>query len=187
MRRGITVDGQAGAIDRICQWLDAWGHGGPAGPWWPKRITLAELRVGRSTRSGPGRPSWCYGTPGIARAQQLAGLAIGDRTRQQRAEDALTGCLSDPGQPAQLTDLALCHGWAGLVATTWYTAGDALSPDLGTHLRRLLDTLLNQAAAGDSPSLKLPGLIDGSAGVALTLHTMATGTSTGWETCLLIN
>jgi hypothetical protein len=187
MRSGITVQGQAAAIDRICRWLEAWCHAGPAGPWWPKRVTLAELRAGRSSRSGPARPSWCYGTPGIARALQLAGCATGDRTRQLHAEDALAGCLSDPGQLAQFTDLALCHGWAGLIATTWYAAADALSPQVGMGLPRLLDTLLDLVAAGDSPSLELPGLIEGSAGIALTLHTMATGTSGGWETSLLID
>ncbi|MCW2948942.1 MAG: Lanthionine synthetase family protein [Actinoallomurus sp.] len=187
MRRGMTVDGQAAAIDRICQWLDAWRHDGRSGPWWPERVTLAELRAGRSARSGPARPSWCYGTPGIARAQQLAGHATGDLARQHRAEEALIGCLSDPAQLARFTDPALCHGWAGLIATTWYAAADALSPDLGAHLLRLLDTFLDQAGTGASPFLKLPGLIDGSAGIALTLHTMATGTSGGWETSLLIN
>lgn len=187
MRRGVTVDGQAAAIDRICRWLDDWRQDGPAGPWWPKRVTLAEHRAGRSTRSGPGRPSWCYSTPGIARAQQLAGIATGDLARQRRAENDLNACLSDPGQAAQLADLTLCHGWAGLIATTWYAAADALTPALGAHLPRLLDTLLDKAADDDAPTLKLPGLIDGSAGVALTLHTIATGTSSGWETSLLIN
>lgn len=186
MRRGIIVEGQAAAIDSICQWLDLWRQDGPASPWWPKRVTLAELRADRSTRA-PGRPSWCYATPGIARALQLAGIATGDLDRQRRAEDDLAECLSDPGQPAQLIDLTLCHGWAGLIATTWYAAADALSPDLGTHLPRLLATFLEKAADRGSPTLKLPGLIDGSAGVALTLHTIATGTSAGWETCLLIN
>ncbi len=33
MRRGITVEGHSAAIDRICQWLDAWRQEGPAGPW----------------------------------------------------------------------------------------------------------------------------------------------------------
>jgi lantibiotic biosynthesis protein len=51
-------------------------------------------------------------TPGIARTQQLAGIATGDLARQRRAEEDLIGCLSDPGQPAQLIDLTLCHGWA---------------------------------------------------------------------------
>ena len=187
MRRGITVDGQAAAIDIICRWLDAWRQDGPVSPWWPKRVTLAELRAGRSTRCVPGRPSWCYSTPGIARAQQLAGIATGDLTRQQQAENDLNECLSDPGQPAQLTDLTLCHGWSGLIATSWYAAADALTPDLSTHLPRLLDTFLDKATNGESPTLKLPGLIDGSAGIALTLHTITTGTSVGWETCLLIN
>lgn len=186
MRGGITVDGQAAAIDRICRWLDAWRQDGAASPWWPKRITLAEHRAGRTTRV-QGRPSWCYSTPGIARAQQLAGIATGDLGRQERAEDDLAACLWDPSQPAQLTDLTLCHGWAGLIATAWYAAADALSPEPDTHVLRLLDTFLDKAAAGDSPTVNLPGLINGSAGVALTLHTIASGTSTGWETSLLIN
>jgi hypothetical protein len=65
-------------------------------------------------------------------------------------------------------------------------AADALSPDLDAYLPRLLDAFLDKAADHGSPTLKVPGLIDGSAGVALTLHTIVTGTSVGWETCLLI-
>ncbi|MGH3868211.1 MAG: lanthionine synthetase C family protein [Pseudonocardiaceae bacterium] len=185
MRQGITVDGHAGAIDRICHWLDAWRHEAPAGPWWPERVSLAELRTGRSAHDGPARPSWCYGTPGLARAQQLAGHALGDPARQHRAEHALARCLADPVQLARITDPALCHGWAGLIATAWCAAADAGSPDIGVHLPRLLDTLLEHA--GDVPPSRLPGLIEGSAGVALTLHSIATGTNSGWRTCLLLN
>ena len=85
MRQGITVRARhPEAIDRICAWLDAWRQPGPAGPWWPTWITIAELREGRPTRPGPGRPSWCYGTPGIARALQLAAIARRDKARQAR-------------------------------------------------------------------------------------------------------
>jgi lantibiotic biosynthesis protein len=175
MRQGIIVEGHAAAMDRICRWLDTWRHDGPAGPWWPERVSLAELRTGRSIHSGPARPSWCYGTPGMARAQQLAGRALGDHARQHRAEHALASCLSDPAQLARL------------IATAWYAAADALSPDIGTHLSQLLDTLIDHADRGNAPSGPLPGLIEGSAGIALTLHSIATGTNTCWETCLLIN
>ncbi|MCO5973356.1 lanthionine synthetase C family protein [Actinoallomurus soli] len=185
MRQGVTVDGQATAIHRICQWLDAWRYDTPTGPGWPQRVTLTDLRAGRSARTGPTRPSWCYGTPGIARAQQLAAQALGDRDRQRHAEQALTRCLCDPPQLARLTDAALCHGWAGLIATTWCAAGDALSADLGARLPGLLDTLL--ATVDASRVGQTPGLIDGNAGTALVLHTLATGTSGGWETSLLIN
>lgn len=185
MRQGITVDGQAAAIDRICQWLDSWRHVAPAGPWWPERVTLAELRTGRSAQNGPARPSWCYGTPGLARAQQLAGLVLRDPVRQQTAEHALAACLSDPAQLAHIIGRSLCHGWAGLIATAWYAATDARSPDISIHLPRLLNMLLDHA--GDTPPEKLSGLIEGSAGVALTLHSIATGTTGGWQTCLLLN
>ncbi|GAA4612829.1 lanthionine synthetase C family protein [Actinoallomurus liliacearum] len=187
MRRGITVDGQVAAIGRICQWLDTWRHDDPAGPWWPERVTFAELRAGRSTHSGPARPSWCYGTPGIIRAQQLAAQAVGDLDRQRDAEQALAACLSDLAQLARFTDNALCHGWAGLIATTWYAAGDAMSPELAAHLPGLLDRLLTRVDADASRTGRTPGLIDGTAGIALVLHAIATGTPGGWGTCLLIN
>lgn len=46
----------------------------------------------------PARPSWCYGTPGLARARQLAGLALRDLARQEAAEHALasTRCSTTP-------------------------------------------------------------------------------------------
>ncbi len=187
-RRGVEVPGHAAAIQTISRWLDTWQHTAPAGPWWPERITLDELRTGRSLQGGPARPSWCYGTPGLARALQLAALAVGDRTRQQAAEDALARCLADENQLARITDPALCHGWAGLVAAAWHAANDAATPTLATHLPHLLEQLLRHAR--DLPPGALPGLIEGSAGIALTLHTVATaaiGTPGGWTTCLLLN
>ncbi|MEN8649452.1 lanthionine synthetase C family protein [Streptomyces sp. 21So2-11] len=185
LRQEVAVDGQEAAIDRICQWLEDWKQQAPAGPWWPERITVNELHTGRSRQDGPLRPSWCYGIPGLARAQQLAALALRDRVRQKAAEDALARCLSDPFQLARISDPALCHGLAGLLATTWHVAADAATPALTDHLPHLLDRLL--AHTRDTPSGALPGLIEGSAGIALTLHTLATGTSGGWPACLLLN
>ncbi|MFJ2112085.1 lanthionine synthetase C family protein [Streptomyces sp. NPDC087850] len=185
MRQGMVVEGQAAAIDRICRWLENWRQEALAGPWWPERITVHELRVGRPFQDGPLRPSWCYGTPGLARAQQLAALALGDRVRQRAAEDALARCLADPVQLARVSDPALCHGWAGLLTTAWHAADDAATPAIAAHLPYLLDALLTHAR--DNPPELLPGLLEGRAGVALTLHTLATGTRRGWPACLLIN
>lgn len=184
MRQGVTVEGHAAAIARICQWLEDWRQQAPTGPWWPERITANELRTGRPRQGGPLRPSWCYGIPGLARAQQLAALALGDAARQEAAEDALARCLADPVQLARIVDPAVCHGLAGLLATTWHAAIDASTPDLTTHLPHLLDALL--AHARDTPPETSPGLIEGSAGIALTLHTVVTGTSGGWSACLLL-
>jgi hypothetical protein len=107
--------GYTDAITRICTWLDTWRQDHPAGPWWPRTITPDEVHTQRTRQPGPLQPSWCYGTPGLARAQQLAGLATGDTERQRSAEAALLGCLSDPAQLVQIFDGGLCHGAAGLL------------------------------------------------------------------------
>ncbi|MEV6980953.1 lanthionine synthetase C family protein [Sphaerisporangium sp. NPDC051017] len=182
-RGDLVVPGQVEAMGRICAWLDDWQQDHPGGSWWPEMVTLAELQQGRTTQPGPLRPSWCYGTPGIARAQQLAALATGDTARRVTAESALTGCLNDPRQLRRIVDQSLCHGTAGLFMTVTAFAADALAPhDL--QLPRVAELLVDGPAATDTP----PGLLTGSAGYGLALHTLAHHTSrtTSWDACLLL-
>jgi hypothetical protein len=186
LRAGVTVDGQADAVSGICAFLDTWRQDGDAGPWWPHWLTLDELRAGRTTQPGPLRPSWCYGTPGISRAQQLAAIASGDIARQHLAEHALVACLSDPAQLDLIIDTSLCHGWAGLYQTAVRAAADALTPALAAILPHLTELLIRHTSAAPSHST---GLLDGNAGLALALHTASRTTPpiSGWDTCLMIN
>ena len=172
------------ALHLLLGHLDTWVQDGPAGPWWPETLTLHDVAAGRPHHGGPARPSWCYGTPGLARAGQLAALALGDRPRQEFFEHALDRCLSDPVQLARINDAGLCHGWAGLYQSTWRAAADATSPALAAHLPRLRAAL----AANANPGTEDPGFLDGTAGTALALMTALTDTApaTGWDTCLLI-
>jgi hypothetical protein len=149
MRAGVMVTGHAAAMWRIEQWLDSWRQTSPAGPWWPTYVTLAEVTASRPARNRPGRPSWCYGTPGLARAQQLAGIARGDRQRQADAEDALSRCLADPAQLAQLTDPYICHGWAGLALTVWCASADAGTPTLTEQLPQIVRALAEHSLRRD--------------------------------------
>jgi hypothetical protein len=183
MRAGVTVDGHTEAITRICSWLDRWQQPGRAGPWWPERLTLTELHVDHPDQLGPARPSWCYGTPGIARAQQLAGIVLNEPARQTAAEDALARCLSDPVQLGHLSDPALCHGWAGLALTAWCASLDARSPGISAHLPSLIGQLLAHAQQAAADHV---GLIEGRSGIALALHTIATGRPAPWAACLLL-
>lgn len=181
-RHQITVDGQSEAIELICAWLDSWRSENDTGTWWPQWITSQELRNARTEQTGPRRPSWCYGTPGLARAQQLAALATADTDRQRMAERALADCLADPDQLARVHDPGLCHGWAGLVQTANRAAADALTPAIAHHLPFLNDRL-------DREQADTEGFLDGQAGVALAQVTAAQGLLpvTGWDACLLIN
>ncbi len=186
IRRGISVTGQVDAIGRICDWLDRWRIGTGAQAWWPGIISETERRTGIVRQSVPARPSWCYGTPGLARAQQLAGLALGDPQRQRLAEEALTGCLADADQLAQLGDASLCHGWAGILQTTWRVAADARDPELFAVPRLL--TSLDRHLLRHGP-LAHDGLLEGMAGVHLVRRTIAAGVppASGWDACLLLD
>ncbi len=186
-RRGIVVPGHLDGLNRICDWLDAWRQDSPTGTWWPERITFSELREGRPAQAGSGRASWCYGTPGLARAQQLAAIALTDMARQERAEAALAACLGNPAQLARFVDPTLCHGWAGLVATVHRAAADARFHPLGSYLPALTDQLLDSLDTTEPASGWPPGLIEGTAGVAAVLHSLATDTTATWETALLLD
>ncbi|MEV4545220.1 lanthionine synthetase C family protein [Micromonospora echinaurantiaca] len=172
---GITVAGHTTAINRISRWLDTWQQHTDGTIWWPQTITLTDLHRGTPTQQTPLRPSWCYGTPGIARAQQLAAHALRDTTRQHLAETAFTTCVTDPEQLRRLTDRSLCHGTAGLLATARRVASDALTP----IPLDLVDDLHRQA----TPATNEPeGLLDGKAGANLV-----TAAATAWDDCLLLS
>jgi len=182
-RAGVIVPGQTEAIGRICSWLDAWQQDHRGSPWWPETISLPEHQEQRSSQEEPGRPSWCYGTPGIARAQQLAALAIGELARQHTAEAAMVGCLNDPRQLGRVTGRGLCHGTAGLMLTATVFAADATAPgDLA--LDRVAGLLLEKSADSDAG----PGFLTGDAGYALALHALASSAppATWWDACLLL-
>jgi lantibiotic biosynthesis protein len=182
-RQGITTAGHITAIDRITGWLDSWQQQHPRGVWWPKYVSLADVHAGRPSQMAPGRPSWCYGTPGISRALQLAAIARGNPARQRAAEQALLACVNDPAQLAELIDPYLCHGWAGVAATVRSAATDALTTDLASALPRLTAALLDTTWTAGQP----PGLISGHAGVGLVMHAVAHETTPAWLTCLLIS
>ncbi|MGY1434594.1 lanthionine synthetase C family protein [Streptomyces reniochalinae] len=198
-RRRRRVRGQLHAIRSICAWLDRWHDASGRGSAWPYWVTRAQLRSGHLKSAGVSRPSWCYGTAGLARAQQLAALALGDSDRQLTAERELLDALTDRRHLAATTDIALCHGFAGLAHVAARTADDALSATAG-ELRAVLPALLSAVLPpGTDPENTVtelmeaddggPGLLDGTAGVALATLAPSTGTAPhcAWDACLLIS
>lgn len=184
--RNRVVDGQHTAIAVLTDWFDQWRQDSEDGPWWPQWITREELRTGRPVQAAPGRPSWCYGSVGIARAQQLAALATSDPRRQQAAEQALATSLTGT-QLNRITEPGLCHGIAGIYQTAYRAALDAQTPALIHQLPALAARLAEHAGSlGDQTDDA--GLLTGSAGVGLALETTRRTTSphTGWDACLLI-
>ncbi|MFJ9841777.1 lanthionine synthetase C family protein [Kitasatospora sp. NPDC101155] len=191
LRQGVEVDGQREAIRTILAWLERW-RDGHAWPYW---ITPSHLTSPGRKPLAPQRPSWCYGTAGTARAQQLAALALGNLHLRHDAENALATALADPKALAATTGLSACHGYAGLAHIAHRAADDA-SPRNAARLRSAADLLLDTThpphTDPDEQARRLletagPAFLEGAAGTALALLAPATGIApaTRWDTCLL--
>jgi hypothetical protein len=186
LRRGIDVDGQQEAVETICAWLDSWRIDTSGGHRWPYMITRDEARSrpAHLRRSGVNRrPSWCYGTAGVARALHLAALALDDAARRELAEEALLTATTDPTQDALIGDASLCHGYAGLTRITARAATDA-NGSPANRLHALSADLLDRALS--QPASDGPGLLEGATGVGLAALAAVAEPATGWDTCLLI-
>lgn len=184
-RDGVVVDGHGQAMTRICAWLDRWQQRRSGASWWPQWITLEEAREGVSRWRYPPRASWCYGTPGIARAYQLAALATNDLRRQRRVEHALLSCVRDPAQVGQVTEPGLCHGAAGLFHASYRMACDDPTGTIADCLPDMTDLLVQRIRA----TVPTAEFLDGMAGAALALNTVSNGRrpQPGWDRCLLLS
>ncbi|GCD44086.1 lanthionine synthetase C family protein [Streptomyces paromomycinus] len=176
--RGISVTGHHEAMTRICRWLDQIRQSDYRGARWPRWITETA-----AVPTHPAAPSWCYGTPGLARAQQLAAMALGDACRQRMAEQALLSCLADPLQLDQLAGRGLCHGIGGLLRVVQRVAEDAEEPGV---FATYAPQLSGRFRTAESPAEI--GFLEGSTGAALAFEVTGTDTApaTNWDSCLLL-
>ncbi|WP_412078847.1 lanthionine synthetase C family protein [Streptomyces xanthophaeus] len=181
---GVHGSGLTEAVERICAWTDRWRQGDESSPWWPGLISPEQTIAGCVAPELRPRPSWCYGSSGTARAQQLAGLALGDPTRVRTAETALLATLRDPAQLEMLPEIGLCHGQAGLLQAAWRMSAETGNAEIAAELPTLTERLI---AALDEPRHD-PELLDGTAGAALALHTLGTNQATAphWDTFLAL-
>ena len=173
--RGAVIDGQLEAIDTISAFLLRWRQESPAGSWWPETITADELAAGKPAHIGPFRPSWCYGTPGIARAGQLAAIATGDTSGQDQFEQCSRPMPERPGtaRPDQRRR-ALPRRRRHLPDQPGAPPPMPEAPNLRHHLAGLANDLRRLSVDEHEP-----GLVNGRAGTALALQTAASQPSPG--------
>ncbi|MFD9884083.1 lanthionine synthetase C family protein [Streptomyces alboflavus] len=181
-RAGVRVPGQEQAIRTIAQWLLA--RRSPDGTGWPNIVPLeAELAAAAGIRPAlaEARTGWCYGTPGVARALQLAALALKEPDWNRQAQAAVAAVCERPGTPSATGDPTLCHGLAGLTTIVTLMAREPGGAELAVYIPELTRALADvadpahpyvwpAAAPGDPVAVHRPGFLDGAAGAALALH-----------------
>ncbi|WNF25608.1 lanthionine synthetase C family protein [Streptomyces sp. C11-1] len=196
-RAGVRVDRQDEAIERIMALLSSRRMADAHGPRWPHLVNLAHIESGEGPERG--RDSWCYGAAGAARAVHLAGLALDRADWRADAHAALRGAL-DAASEELIRDSALCHGWAGLLQIVLRMAHDSAGEDYRADADRLAARVVDgfdpEAPFGfryahvlAARELDRPGFLEGAAGIALALHTYATGNApaTPWDGALLLS
>ncbi|MFJ4406792.1 lanthionine synthetase C family protein [Streptomyces sp. NPDC088910] len=196
-RRGTFVPGHFDAMRSVLAWLDRWREPADVGIAWPYWVTRAELRDHRLAPSALRRPSWCYGTAGLARARQLAAHALRDDALQAESETTLATALTDPLQLKATSDNGLCHGFAGLAHLAYRVAEDTTGPTRA-QLRAAIPALTasicppgtdphDAAKAVLEDEETGPGFLNGAAGIALVLLvTTTTPPCSAWDSCLLV-
>lgn len=199
-RQDVRVPGQADAVSRVGRWLAARVASDESGPYWPTTIGFTSEFRGEIGASPPTRAAWCYGTPGVARALQLAAPVAGEPGWADLAVTTLRSVLDGPVERWRITNAGLCHGAAGLLHVTSRVAEDSGDAGLRAHLPSLAERVLAHHDP-DAPygfrrhrSADLAGVLEGASGVALALRHFATAGSSGdagralhWDAALLLS
>ncbi len=166
------------------------------GPLWPAGCAVAPSGI--ETPHGP--PStmvaWCYGSAGIGLALLNAGRALEDPAAVALGIAAVRGTILRDAERQVPGPATLCHGTAGIaLLAAWLTALPG-QEDMATHVDRLARRLLAQGDLdapliyrdlefGTNP-IDQPGLLNGAAGVALVLASLAAPRRPRWvDTWLL--
>ncbi|MFB7913924.1 lanthionine synthetase C family protein [Streptomyces sp. NPDC056061] len=187
---GVVVDGQRGAVERLVGLLDDWSLRDERGVFWPGWVSFDEWRAGEVGPWRRKRPSWCYGSPGVSRALQLAGHALGRPDWSDLAVRSVASQLSVPPSDWVVHDASACHGWAGALHLLQFFEEDC------PQVSRVLDDIvvgiigsfdtdsafgLRFTVEGSDGTADFPGFLDGAAGVGLALESYARGNTTAGE------
>lgn len=185
---GYTTTGQSDAIRDAAEWLLRWQEPHPAHTW-PPYVSGREIDRGAAEGVPGRRDAWCYGTPGISRALALAAQALDDQQLHAAARRAIDALVNRSPHRWDVDGPALCHGHAGIVAsTTRSTLADSAAALVVAAFRsnRPPTSQHRDRGAGGAD----PGLLTGSAGIALAMadhgHIPAPEVTTRWNAALLL-
>ncbi|MDT8392875.1 MAG: lanthionine synthetase C family protein [Bacteroidales bacterium] len=150
---------------------------------------------------GNSRMAWCYGDMGIGFACMRAGKTLKDEEMYGHGEAILrrSGERRDP-EENRVLDAGLCHGAAGLALmfnSLFQIKHDDLFGDAAAYW---MDVCLNMAYHSDGIAgykawyhpryggwVKVPGLLEGAAGIGLTMMSFVSTREPAWRKALLVD
>jgi hypothetical protein len=198
LMNGIRVEGCEEVVDGLADWLIAYQVADAWGVNWPYAVSLTVEGLSEppdATRAGS-RAAWCYGAPGVARSLWLAGVARNRPEWRELAIEAMAAVYRRPHTARQINSPTFCHGVAGLLQVTLRFANETRLPMFTAAASELIEWLLS-AYEPDSlmgyrnwepggTRVDQPGLLEGAAGVLLTLLAAATEVEPSWDRAFLL-
>ncbi|MCP3061802.1 lanthionine synthetase C family protein [Myxococcus sp. K38C18041901] len=194
VRAGVAESAARGLLDDVWSWVMAQRL-----PQVGRRFPHQVVR-GRTPR--PARAAWCYGDPGVSLVLFTAARDVGESRWESDALELARDAAMRPLEDSGVKDAPLCHGSAGLlhIYNRFHQAtGEEL---FESAARRWLEHVLRswqpgrgiggyafwgQDARGAPAWVERPGLLEGTAGIALTLLAAASAVEPSWDRVLLMS
>jgi lantibiotic modifying enzyme len=166
-------------LDGAVSWLLAHLADSPAGPTVP-------YLAADGVAPGPARSAWCHGDPGVAIALLLAARDATEPAWAAVATDLAVRAAVRPPYQSGVADAGLCHGSAGLAHLFNRMHQLTAEPVLADAARFWVERTLELCAAA-GPAFTGSGLLEGAAGVALSLEAASTTAEPVWDQMLLVS
>lgn len=170
-------------LEGAVQWLMAHLVAAPGGPTTPSFVAAG-------TEPGPTRSAWCYGDPGVALALLLAARELGEPSWQLAGTELALRAARRAAGETGVSDAGICHGTAGLAhlfARMYQLTGEREIADAAVAWSQRTLAMCQPRGDGAAPAWNGPGLLEGSAGVALVLLAGCLPAEPAWDQMLLIS
>jgi hypothetical protein len=192
-QRGIRPRVAAALLEGAVDWILAQRIPGASGLSFPSSVVDGQQPM-------PSRVAWCYGDLGVAAALHVAGRSQGNESWTAEALSIARRAAGVPVAEAGAVDAGLCHGAAGnghLFNRFFQATGDPL---FGTAARGWMKRTLEFRKEGVGPGRyaawrtiptsgwqPAPGLLEGSAGIALALLAATGSREPIWDRFLFVS
>ena len=192
MSNGNSIPQLRESITGVAEWVASLSRTDARGDAsWPLAVSRSET----TTHAGLARHTWCYGTAGVSRSIALSAKAIGRDDLLGLASSALETTITTGPHMRRPTAPQLCHGLAGLAMAILHTVVEgAMAPTIA--LAALTEEILASCTADASFGVRCeidtgtygddPALLNGAAGVGLTLLSLVTLSPGSWSRLLLL-
>ncbi|MED0677335.1 lanthionine synthetase C family protein [Aneurinibacillus thermoaerophilus] len=192
----IYVDGQDECIKKIADFLIKFRIKEENEAYWGTHVSLEEYKKGSILNKNT-RDAWCYGTPGVAYSLLIAGKTLNN---QSYIDCAVSGMEIASKRLYDIYSPSFCHGLSGVayICNRFYEETN-LSYFRETALKLANDIMefYNdefpfgfkniEGSEENRVYYDYVGLIDGTAGILLTILAIQNGKKTPWDCAFLLS